>query len=359
MKPRLMYGSALRACVFFALAGMALACSPVQVIKMKPMRFVAIQTPEGPRVELADAPALFDKATAFLKKKKYAPAALRYRMLLKYYPKNAFATPTMYNLGMCLVGMKDFEKAAKYFKKYLETQDLAKKDRCDGMEKLGDALSKAGMHEKAVTRLGLVQKECVNTPMGQIRVAAKLAHEHNALNDPAMAMKIATGAMRMYRINKELPGMRGYYYAAMAYYEFARAYEFLFDNIKLYLPMDRMQKDLTDKSQYFLSAQSSFLNAIRVHNTYFGIRAGMEIGRLYEIFYKDLMAAEVPAKLTVEQRGFYFEELKKQIRPLVQKAEIMYQENLRIGKYYNIPQKWMQETRQRLDRLKALLREKK
>jgi len=54
-----------------------------------------------------------------------------------------------------------------------------------------------------------------------------------------------------------------------------------------------------------------------------------------------------------------FEELKKQVRPLVKKAEIVYKQNLRIGKYYNIPPKWMKETKQRLEELKALLKEPK
>ena len=355
-----MYKNALKFGVFLSCAGLTISCSvPIQEIKMKPMRFVALQTPMGTKVELADPKALFDKATKLLKKKQYAAAALRYSLLLKYYPQNALATPALYNMGMCLAGKREFEKAAKAFGRYLKIKDLAQKDRCDGMEKLADALSKTDQHQKAAANLEQVKKDCILNPFVRIRIAGKLAHEHNALHDPAMAMRIASQAMRLYRLNKEIPGMNAYYYAAMAYYEFACAYEFMFHNIKLYLPMDRMEKDLTDKAQYFLSAQSSFLRAIRIHNTYFGIRAGMAIGSLYEAFYKDLMDAQVPEKLTQEQRKIYFEELKKDIRPLIQKAEVVYQGLLRIVKHFNIPKKWMKETRHRLETLKTLLKDKK
>ena len=200
---RLMQAHALNIVAFLFMA-LTVACHPVQEIKMDPMRFVAIQTTEGIRVELADAPALFKKATKFLRKKKYKAAALRYKMLLKYYPKDDYAVPAMYNLGMSLVGMKEYEEARKIFEKYIKTKALAKKDRCDGMEKLADALSKSGKHKRAVIEFNVVAKKCVEKTMSRIRVDAKLAHEHNALRDPAMAMKAATSAMRLYRINKEL-----------------------------------------------------------------------------------------------------------------------------------------------------------
>ncbi len=345
--------------VSVAVAAMFACSRPVQELKMKPMRFVAVQTPGGLHVELADPQALFDRATKFLKQKRYKEAWSRYRVLLKYYPGHALAVPARYNTGLCLSHMKRYKEAARAFEAYLKAKDLSRQDRCDGMEKLGEVLSKLKRPRDAINWLMRVDKNCTGTVFARIRTKAKIAHEYNQLHDPAMAMHFASRAMRLYRINKESPGMSGYYFAAMAYYEYARAYAFMFRNIKLYLPMDRMEKDLTDKAQYFLSAQSAFLNAIRVHNIYFGIRSGMAIGKLYEDFYNDLMSAEVPAKFTPEQRKIYFEELKKDIRPLVRKAEIVYQQNLRVGKYYKVPQKWMQEARKRLEKLKQLLQEPK
>ena len=216
-------------------------------------------------------------------------------------------------------------------------------------------MSGAGEHENAIKRLQGLMKGCAQRVMDKIRVQAKLAHEYNALKDPAMAMHWAAPAMKAWRRHRKEPGIRQNYYAAMAHYEFAEAYAFLFRAIKLYLPIERMGKDLTDKAQYFLSAQSALFNTIHVHNTYYGIKAGLEIGQLYEDFYKDLMAAEVPKGFTEQERKVYFETLKKRIRPLVQKAMLVYQENLRIGKYYRIPQKWLQDAKRRLKRLKRLL----
>ena len=337
-----------------------LSCShQVQELRMKPVRFVAIRTPEGIKVELADPKELFAKATAYLRKQDYKNAAPRYRALLKYHPNDPLAGPALYNLGMCLAGMHEYREAEKVYAQYLLRKGLTPKDRCDGMEKQGDAMSGAGEHRAALKRMKSVAKTCVKTLIDRVRVAAKLAHEYNALGDPAMAMHTAAPAMKAWRLHRDEPGMRENYYAAMAYYEFAEAYAFMFRAIKLFLPLDRMEKDLMDKAQYFLSAQSALFNTIRVHNSYFGIKAGMEIGKLYEDFYHDLMRAEVPPQLNAEERKVYFEELKKQVRPLVQKAMIVYRENLRIGKYYRIPGKWLQEAKQRLKRLEHLLKKDK
>src|SRR5690554_8188591 len=82
------------------------------------------------------------------------------------------------------------------------------------------------------------------------------------------------------------------------------------------------------------------------------------IGKLYEDFYTDIFNAEIPDTLSDQAVALYFEELRKQIRPLMERAISVYEKNLslskRMGKDAETDE-WVSQTTTTLNRLRSFL----
>ena len=85
------------------------------------------------------------------------------------------------------------------------------------------------------------------------------------------------------------------------------------------------------------------------------LAAGYRIGQVYEDFYADLHAAEVPADLDDEARQVYFTELKRHVAPLLRKAIEVYRKNLEMGRRVHADNEWMEKSEAGLKKLEALL----
>jgi hypothetical protein len=116
-----------------------------------------------------------------------------------------------------------------------------------------------------------------------------------------------------------------------------------------------MEKDLTDKATLFLKAQSEYLRTVRMRNVYWGVQAGIRVGRLYEEFYEDIMNAEVPTDLDADELKIYMDELKKKARPLVAKAVDAYERNLSMARLYGAQDEWFGDMAARLGKLRKVL----
>jgi hypothetical protein len=119
-----------------------------------------------------------------------------------------------------------------------------------------------------------------------------------------------------------------------------------------------MGEDLKEKADLFLRAQSAYIKALSHHHPHWSMAAGYMIGRLYEDFYADIFESEIPDDLSAEAVGFYFEELRKQIRPLMVRAVQVYEKNLSLSRRIGTsPQEnpWVADTETQLQRLKSYL----
>ena len=163
--------------------------------------------------------------------------------------------------------------------------------------------------------------------------------------------------MLLHDRNKTLPEIDGNYFVAMASMEGGQIYHELFGRIKFLLPVERMEKDLMDKANLFLKAQGEYLRTIRLRNPYWGVLAGVKVGRLYEEFFNDVMNAEVPPDLTASDLALYQAELKRQVRPLVAKAVDAYERNMTLSRMYGAKEEWFGDTEARLARLRKVLEE--
>jgi len=116
-----------------------------------------------------------------------------------------------------------------------------------------------------------------------------------------------------------------------------------------------MARDLEAKARVLLVAQSRFLDAMRVNNVEWATAAGFQIGSLYREFYDDLVGAPVPPQLTGEARDVYLEEVRKQVKNLLQKAITIHEKNVLMGERNGEKNEWVRRSNEQMEQLKKLL----
>ncbi len=321
---------------------------------MDPMEFASTRTPDGVVVDVIDPEILFQEGTQAWEEKRWEDAVRKFGFILDRFPKSRFVRPALYNRGLALLSAPRPGEAARDFDEYLrlypDDPDIA-----DTLLKTGQAWQESGEWAKAVQvltrRLALLPFSLlqeIETRSRLARALRMLGRYEESRDQVALVQAIADR-------NATRPEVQGSYFAAMASFEGAEAWHDLFTRIKFILPTDRMEKDLTDKATLFLKAQSEYLRTMRMRNVYWGVQAGIRMGRMYEEFYDDIMHAEVPTEFGKDELSVYMGELRRKARPLVAKAVAAYERNISLGKMYGARDEWLGDMAIRLARLRQIL----
>jgi tetratricopeptide (TPR) repeat protein len=176
------------------------------------------------------------------------------------------------------------------------------------------------------------------------------------MGDLTQAERAYKECLTVYNDNISLRLFEGNYWVSMAQFQLGEIYRTLFDGIAFRLPVERMERDLEDKSNLFLKAQHAYLKSVRLRNTEWAIAAGFRLGSMYEDFYADMLQAEYPAELGEQEVALYFSELKGQILPLVQRAVEIYERNLAMSERVGARDtEWASRTKKHLEHLRGLL----
>ena len=142
-------------------------------------------------------------------------------------------------------------------------------------------------------------------------------------------------------------GMMRFYRAALLHTQFRE--------VQVELPEARMTAAFSKKLELLTAAQAGYNDTIRVKHVYWVSAAGFQLGTLFEEFYDDLMHAPVPDWLDDGQKQTYYEELKAQLRPVVNKAIWVFEKNLESARRLGYENPFVEQTRDALARLQAVL----
>ncbi len=352
-----------RAAESLLLAALLCACGPrADVIRMDPIELHARRTPEGIRVDVMDPEHLFLQGVRSFESRDLNEADHAFTLVIERFADSRFARPSRFNRGLVRLQTGRPSEAAADFQAYIETAPdstgpSSDEDLADAWQKLGQARTESGDWEAAVaalrTRLGMAPL----TMWQEVEVRARLALALRMLGLTEECRAEVSRVLAIHDRNLTLPEMDGNYFVAMASFQGAEVWHDLFTRIRFVLPVERMEKDLVDKATLFLKAQSEYLRTIRLRNTYWGVKAGVAIGRLYEEFFEHILQAEVPPELTPDEVEIYFDELKRRARPLLAKAVDAYERNLALARMYGARDEWFGDTQSRLARLRKVLDE--
>lgn len=149
------------------------------------------------------------------------------------------------------------------------------------------------------------------------------------------------------------------YFPAQAQFFIGEVYRLLFEGVTIEQTDDipRLSETIEQKSEYLLSAQGNYVRAVRFGHPHWATAAGQRIGKLYEQFYDEMLAAPLPSDLTPEQGELYRLELRRKVRILVQKAIAAYERTLTVAERLGLDTAFVEMTKAGLERMERLLLE--
>ncbi len=344
--------------VVLGLAWFALgACAATPVYEMEPMHFKVIGKGPNARVETMDPEALFEEGNRAFQAEDFEIAAEKYLLVSDNFQGSRWHKVATFNAGLALEKGGRFEDAIARFSSF-SAAVAGTKDSQDALFRVAHCYEQLKRWD-AMLAVG----ETILVPhFRDIKVVDRIAahvvrgRAHEELGELALAERDYRRALDLYQDHLEERGLDKSASVSIAQYRIGEIYRELFASIRFKLPLERMARDLEDKSNFFLMAQSAYLRTLRLQHPEWAVVAGFRLGALYETMYEDMLAAEVPDTLTEEEVGIYFEELHAKIRPLLTRAIDIYERNLRLGQRFGKRDSWMQKTEASLARLKDVLR---
>lgn len=335
------------------------ATGPVAtVIELEPMRFEATREGTETRVEQMDAKVLFGEAGRAFETADYRTAARKYRLVHERFAESEYATVSAFNGALALERDGRCGEAVALYEDVVRAT-AGSKDAQDSLFRIAaceEQLERWQALEKTADRILAPHYERISV-VDRIAALAErgLARQHE--RRLAEAERDYKEALALYQQNLENKALRQSPQVSMAQLQIGEIYRELFASIRFKLPLETMARDLEDKSNFFLMAQSAYLRALRLQQADYAVIAGYRLGALYEVMYDDMMAAEIPPELTRDEVELYYEELKKKIRPLLVRAIDIYERNLRMGQRIGTKDEWVKRTEASLARLKEVLRQ--
>lgn len=146
-----------------------------------------------------------------------------------------------------------------------------------------------------------------------------------------------------------------FYFVGMARFYRAAIHHRHFREIAIRLPEKVMAADFARKFAALEQAQDGYNYTIKARHMFWVSAAGYQLGSLFEEFYDAMMYAPVPEWLDEAQRQTYYEELKNQLRPVVNKAIWVFEKNLETARKLGYDSEFVARTETKLSELQAVL----
>ena len=335
-----------------ALAG---ACAPT-VIEMEPMVFQLDGADQTIRMNTLEPEALFAEGRVAFRQERYKDSAVAFELFVKEFPADKRYRNALYNAGLSRERLEQWRQALDHYNAYLMAAS-SEQEKADG--RFRRVMCYLGLEDgPGVLSAVETLKELKLSPLDGAEASALEGRGYELSGDLAKAERAYLRALQVEDSQTVQGPFQRNAHLAMAQYRIGEIYRFLFDAVLFRLPVERMKRDLHDKSTLFLKAQAAYLRAIRRDNKDWALAAGFRTGEIYEAFYRDFMKAEVPPELSEEEVAIYYNELREQVQPLLKRAIRVYEKNIKMGARSRQSQSpWVNKTEKHLKQLRELVRE--
>jgi tetratricopeptide (TPR) repeat protein len=322
-----------------------------QRVQMEPMVF---QAKPGGTVELTDAASLFERAGAAFGEKAFTDAAATFDRIVREFPESRFVVPALYNAGLSLEGNHDLGGAADRYKRIIAEHAQAP-EAIDAWYRLGFVYGEAKNFAAAAdTYAQILQRKDLSLGDRLEAMARRGVAQFNQ-KDVIAAEHTFRDELAFFHAHESEERLDSDFFVAMGAYYLGECAHEQYRLLPVRLPEKQMSRDLEAKARLLLVAQARFIDAMRVNHAQWATAAGFQIGSLYREFYDDLVGAPVPPALTGEAREVYLEEVRKQVKTLLQKAISVHEKNVLMAERIGESNEWVKRSNDQLAQLKKLL----
>jgi TolA-binding protein len=340
--------------------------TPVEQIEMDPIKIAAVKGPEGTHLETYDVTELFERAGAALSDKRPADAARDYDQLLKEFPDTRYTKAALYNAGLAYEGLKDWQTAVARFQK-LASEHADSSDAKDALFQLGACYAELANWPTSATTFAQILERKDLTADDKIEAMARRGYAQLQLKDLDTAERTFQSAVYYFNSISNDERLETDFYVGLVRYELGEITHERFRALQLVLPekasLDTVDKKamgiLNDKAKLLLAAQRQYIETIKLGNPQWASAAGYQIGSLYEELYDAFIHAPIPDDLmgeaNREKRDVYYEELRKEIRILLEKSIRTHEQNLAMLERLGVQNEWRDKSKVAFAKLQKLL----
>ena len=322
---------------------------PVEV-ELEPM---LVEVDAEGQVEAIDAAGLFEDGQAAFARQDWPTCDKEFGRLLEKFPDAPQVHAALYNRGLCLEYLRQYDLAGQHFRRHAQLA-TDEKDRVDGLFRLGYNLVMGKQHVQAIHLYDELIGNPLIGPADRAECHLRRGTAMLYLDRASQAEKELQLAMALTKEAYE--GITdGNDVFAEAHFRRAEIYQRLAHGVHLKLPVESMKGDLAGKVRFFRQSQQSYIDALNVRNSYWSTASGLKLGELYEEFYRDVLSAEVPKSFDADTRRFYIVELKKRLQPLLEQSLAIYEKNITMSERIGAQNEWVAETEVRVQRLRDLI----
>ena len=306
-------------------------------------------------IEALDSTKIWKEATRHVKKGRYEKALKQYALLVEHFPDSNYYIPSIYNMGWAYERQQRWDDATAMYNRVIK-EVPGEDSATDAMYRLAECYAKKKQWRQVVSSIDTILDRSGLSLYDRIEAHARIGQARLELDQLSRAEKSYRMALKLNArapLEEAVPAHS--HFIAGSNFGISRIYHRLFRNLRLVLPVEKMETDLEDKAQLFKQAQSRYLKTIRGGNPYWASASRYYLAKMYEDFYTDILAAEVPDDLNDEESTYYFDELRKKIRPLMEQAMRFYEKTIILSERSGVDNDYTRQTQASLNRLKRYL----
>jgi tetratricopeptide (TPR) repeat protein len=326
---------------------------------MEELRITARQGEGGYEFEAYDAPELFKRATELLDAKRCREAVVLYDRVAREFAASRYASPALYNAGLCLQALGDFAPSAERYRSLRERYpDSA--DRLVASFQLAEVLVQLEAFDEVV---GVADELLAKGDLSadeRIEAMARRAQGLLGRGELEAAERYARSALSYYRTRPDTDTIKDDFFAAACNYVVAESFRRRAQGMTFPSGVDAQKQVLVRRAELLLEAQREYFNTISLNNLdnyHWAAASGYHIGNMYDELWRSIMSAPVPAHLPAEGHGVYHQELAKLIKPLIRHAIRYWELTLMFIERTGIKTTWAEQTKVDLARVRALMLE--
>ncbi|MDF1563704.1 MAG: hypothetical protein P1V51_11720 [Deltaproteobacteria bacterium] len=316
-------------------------------------------SPERVALAALNVEELFQVGMAAHTRGDYERAAMAFESVIAGHPDSPRVADAHFNAGLSWERMGESLRAVDHFLLLLGHQDgsawegaaLRASDNLYHLEAYADAaallheLAERSRHDPDLRIEALVKEGVCLLEMGRDV-------------DAESRLRQALGRYHLER--REDEDSLDTLYPAQGQFFLGEVYRLRFESGELDAAqsLEGLEADLTAKGALLLSAQGHYLRAIRMGEAKWAAAAGYELGRLYEIFHRQITRARLPLELKdPAERLAYQQVLQAEVRALLEKALSAYERTLATAERIGVQGRWRERIEAGLDRVRSLLLE--
>jgi TolA-binding protein len=336
------------------------APAKVEEVEMDPIKLQGVKGPDGVQhVVTYDATELFEQGGAALAEKRYDDSISAYEHLLKEFPSEAkYTKAALYNQGLAYQGKKDYPTAIAKFQQLVD-QFSGSSDAKDAQFQIGASYAEMGNWPTSAALFAQLLERKDLTPDDKIEAMARRGFAQFQLHDYDTSERTFSSVLWYFRSIEHEERLQTDFYLGLARYHLGEIPHEHFRAVPLRLPEKQMAIDMEEKARLLLVAQRQYIETIKLGNPQWASASGYQIGSLYEEFYDAFIHAPIPPELigeaNQEKREVYYEELRKRIRILLEKALRTHEQNLLMLERLGVQNEWRDKSKVAFANLQKML----